>query len=108
MGQPHERWSAVATSVSCRATAPGSRRSGFSQGERSTERMRESYDVTHRVFVDAAYAEDIREDDEIVVRDQDGRLILPQARILLKRVVYAGGSDPHHVELDCSALRGPQ
>lgn len=100
MGQPTGRWTAVADDVPCRVTIPRG-------GERNTERMRETYGVSHRVFV-GAETTDTAEDDEIVVVDQDGREILPQARIVLRRVAYAGGPDPHHIELDCQALRGPQ
>ena len=98
-GQPRERWSAVETDVHCRV----SRMRG---GETSTERMRETYDVTHRVFL--AVGSSVAEDDQLVVRNQAGDEILSDARIVRRHVVYAGVEGPHHLELEVSSLRGPQ
>jgi len=99
MGQPRELWDTIATSVVCRAaTVRGS--------ERNTERMRETYEVTHRVFLQDGKV-DVGEDDEVIVTDQDGDDVLPRARIVLKRIVYAGAAAAHHLELDCVAIRGP-
>ena len=106
MGQPRERWDSIATGVHCRITAPGWRGGVGGSGERNTERMRETYEVTHRVFLQDGKV-DVGEDDEVIVTDQDGDDVLPRARIVLKRIVYAGAASVHHLELDCEALRGP-
>ena len=98
MGQPQERWDSIATGVICRsATVRGS--------ERNTERMHDTYEVTHRVFLQDGKV-DVGEDDEVIITDQDGDDVLPRARIVLKRIVYAGGAAVHHLELDCASIRG--
>ena len=99
LGQPRERWSAVATGVACRATT-------VRGSERNTERMRETYGVTHRVFL-LPTATNVGEDDEVVGVDGSGDDVLPRGRVVLKRIVFARGMVPHHLELDCESLRGP-
>ena len=71
LGQPRERWSAVATGVACRATT-------VRGSERNTERMRETYGVTHRVFL-LPTATNVGEDDEVVVVGAGSSLLFETA-----------------------------
>lgn len=105
MGQPHDRWDTIARGVPCRATTGGGDRGSGKGGERATERMRDVYEVSHRVFI-ADDTVDVREDDEVIVFDSAEVEVMPRARVLLKRRVFGRGDD-HHTELDCQMLRGP-
>lgn len=98
--QPNERWTVLEAGVACRVTrARGS--------ERNTERMRETYDVTHEMFL-LPGASNVREDDRVTVKDAANRVVIENARVVLMRNVFASGTEPHHVEVMLDALRGPQ
>lgn len=75
-----------------------------SGGETSNERSVELYEVTHGLALKAGA--DVREDDIITVRDRGGNVLVEDARVKLKKVVYDGTSI-HHIECTLSSQRGP-
>jgi hypothetical protein len=98
MGQPVEEYATVHAALPCRVNAAKG-------GERNNERMSQTFGVTHRGFFLAGA--DVHEDDRVVVTGQGGEVVLPEARVVLRRPVYAGTSAEHHLEADLEALRGP-
>lgn len=98
MGQPVEKYTTVHAALPCRVNAAKG-------GERNNERMSQTFGVTHRCFLEPGA--DVHEDDRVVVTGQAGEVVLPEARVVLRRPVYAGGPGEHHLEVDLEALRGP-
>lgn len=101
LGGPSVLWTAFGSEVLCRLTAARG-------GERDTERFRETYFVTHEMFIQPDDFDSMSEDDQVTVTDQAGVVLLEDARIVLKRAAYAGGSEMHHVEVLLESMRGPQ
>lgn len=100
LGEPNKELTEFETGVPCRVIDARGR-------ERNTERMRETYDVTHEMFIVPGSSK-MREDDLITAYSCDDDTIVEAARIVLMRDVFARDPGPHHVEVFLNALRGPQ
>ena len=68
-----------------------------------TERSRDVFDYTHELFLGPDV--DVREDDFVRVTSSSGTVIMPEAHVKLRRLVF-DGTTAHHVECLLLAQQG--
>jgi hypothetical protein len=80
------------------------RMSRTSGGERFTERSLDVIVEMTEIFFSADV--DVRESDQVEVRDAGQNVMLARTSVTLVRVVTDGGGQPHHLEVLCQQIRG--
>jgi hypothetical protein len=78
-------------------------------GERFTDRSRDVVEELHVVFLAPGW--DLVEEDEVIVKDQDGNVLLPLTNVVHIRRMTApmtGGGATHHLEVELHTVRGSE
>jgi hypothetical protein len=75
-------------------------------GETFTERSHDVVNELHVIFTMPGH--DITEEDEVVVKEQDGTVILPLTNVVHVRRMTAQGPETHHLEIQVQTIRGSE